>query len=402
MTTSRFRSFVPLALVATAALATAACGGRGTPAAAPAPSPAAAELAEPELTRLLDAEVLSPERDRQIRAMDSAADPLPPRLADVVADSAAPTFARGNALLMLGEIRAVRELPVFALALRSSDVNVRAAAATALEGYLEVAPVDANRLLRRALRDEDPWVQARALQSLGGRDARILRAYLPLAPNDELRAIARSLLQMAEERGAPLSLEMAEGAAVPDELVRETSGGHTIVFRTDRAWHGWGAAEGRLLLVRPGGDTVRVADDVEAVAGVVPAFFSPDERWLVYEADREIRVRDVQGGADRVVAAGVAPRPLPFSQRFLYLRPGGVVAAEGGHAVEYTVMAAPFAGGGAERLGTLRANTSMQTFGNYAPVRWMRVLQEGDHFFLEAEGMDRFALPDPFASLGAP
>lgn len=402
MTTSRFRSFVPLALVATAALATAACGGRGTPAATPAPSPVAAELAEPELTRLLDAEVLAPERERQIRAMDSAADPLPPRLADVVADPAAPPFARGNALLMLGEARSARELPVFALALRSSDMNVRAAAATALEGYLQVLPEAATRLLRRALRDEDPWVQARALQSLGARDPGILRGYIPLAPNEELRAIARSLLQLAEERGAPLAQEMAQGAAVPDQLVRHTSGGHGLVFRTERAWQQWGAAEGRLLLVQPGGDTVRVADGVEAVAGVVPAFFSPDERWLVYEADREIRVRDVRSGADRAVAAGVAPRPLPFSERFLYLRPGAVEAGQNGYVVEYTVLAAPFAGGEPERLGSLRARTSTQAFGNYSPVRWMRVQEDGERFFLVGEGIDRFPLPDPFGSSSAP
>ncbi|HUH14059.1 MAG TPA: HEAT repeat domain-containing protein [Longimicrobiales bacterium] len=400
MTTSPFRSPRSLALVAAAALIATACGGRALSPAPPAPAPTA-ELAEPELTRLLDAELLTPEREARVRDMDAAANPLPPRLARLSADSAAPAFARGNALLMLGELRAVGALPAFSMALRSGDVNVRAAAATGLEGFLGIAPAEATRLLRVALRDEDPWVQARALQSLGPREPGILRAYIPLAPDDDLRAIARSLLQLAEERGAPLSEEMAAGVAVPDRLVRETSGGRTLIFRTERAWQSWGAAEGRLLLVGPGGDTVRVADGVEAVAGVVPAFFSPDERWLVYEAGREIRVLDTRSGADRAVAAGMAPRPLPFSERFLYLRPMDTAAGQGGEtSMEFAVLAAPFAGGEAERLGALRARLSLQRFGNYAPVRWMRVEQEGERFFLAGEGIERFPLPDPFG-LGA-
>lgn len=393
---------VPPAAAALLWLLITACGG--SRAAAPAgEAPAPTEPGpDASLVELLDTDVLSAERESRIRGRDSTADPLPRRLNQIARDPDAPPYARGNALLLLGEFEAIGYLGAFALGLRAEDARVRAAAATGLESLVALEPDRVLPILRRALRDEEPWVQARALQSLGAVDPDALRRYVPTAPTEELRQIARSLLQVAEERGAPLSPAMASGEAIPDTLARVSALGRRVRFITEKRWPAWGLAAGRLEVAPPDGEFAEVAGAVEVVAGVVPAFLSPDERWLVYETAREIRVRDLRSGADRIVGPGVAPRVIPFSSSFVFLRatdeaPSGRDETR----LTYEVYRASLEGGAPESLGSLTATLSRQRFGNASPVRWMRVVEVSGEFFLEGERMDRFALPSPFGDPAA-
>jgi len=139
--------------------------------------------------------------------------------------------------------------------------------------------------------------------------------------------------------------------------------------------------------------------NVEVVAGVVPVFFSLDESAVVYEQDRHVFVRELGSGATRDLGPGIAPRPLPFTDDFVYLR---LDPARSGELRErmrlsYDVLRASFHTAAEPAvLGQLGAFAEMGQHGNYSPARWLQVVEKDGQYTLEAVGADTFRLPDPF------
>ena len=365
--------------------------------------------------------------DERFAALDALADSLRDldrELARIVEDSTLHPVVRANAVALLGERHATAELGAFWTALEDADPRVRASAARALERIIGLERSGAIRLLRRALRDPEPVVQAEALRALGDEDVDLLRAYLDSGPPPELARIATDLVRSAEERGAPLravasgpvlaaagegdavrpggeALVKQRGAGAAEFVLERTAAsGARLEFRATRTWAPWDAAVGELVVTPPGGTPVSVSSAVEVVGRVVPAFFSPDGRYLVYEAAREIRVRDLVDGGERVLGRGTAPRVVPFSDSFVFLSETPRRPSFGRDAIEirYTVYHASFAGGEPMPLGEMPATLRMDRRGMYSPARWMRVRERDGVFVLEGETMGTFVLPDPFSS----
>jgi hypothetical protein len=166
----------------------------------------------------------------------------------------------------------------------------------------------------------------------------------------------------------------------------------------------WQLAIGTLQLTPAGGSPVMLGDSIEAARRVLPAFFSNDGRWLVYERSREIRIRSVATGEERVAGPGLAPRPLPFTDDFIFVRelPAARSQQRTGVRLQYELRRAPFepsAGtpGASEIAGRVGANVRFDVSGAASPVRWMRVRErfDGSGFELVGDGIDPVSLPGP-------
>lgn len=375
-----------------------ACGGGARPS---APAPAALPTPRTDEERLayaLAGQTWSDAQTQAIARLDSlrGREWVSERMVRLVADEATPREVRINALLQLGDRRDPTTFRAFREGIRSSDVTTRSAAMVGLGDLILLREDEAVELLRRGLHDPDPLVQAKALQSLTDVDVFALREFVGRRQSAELRKVATDLIRVAEARGAPLdSVPVSAGG----ELVRTLESGHRLRFRATQAWPLWDAAAGELWVTTPQGQEVRVADSVEVVARVVPAFFSADGQYLVYESNRTIRVRDLTSGTDRVVGPGIAPRGMPFGTGFVY----GVRAeqAEGQTPeqarITYTMWSAGFAPGSRpEQFGRLNARVRPDTHGAASPLRWMRVRERDGVFTLEGQGIDGTVLPDPF------
>jgi hypothetical protein len=373
------------------ALAVVACGRGVDP--LPAPSPAAAAAPEERLRTLLTTAEM---RESDYAELSSLEERIGPNrflrvLGELAADSAAAPEARAHALLELGDRGAVVELWAFPSALQATDSGVRSAALAALGQLLPLAESRVVSLLERGLRDPDPWVQAKALEGLALADPAILRRYLAGDPPAGLEAIARDLVAVAEQRGAPVP-QAANGHRVRDHEYGR------IEFRPSRTWESWEAEVGELWVVTPGGAPVRLPGEVEVVAGVIPAFFSPDGSALVYESGRRVRVRDLQSGREREAGPGVAPRPLPFTNYFIFLaeREGERQVGPAETVLRYDVLWADFDDVRPVRIGSLTARARSEIRGHYSPVRWIRIREADGGFSLVAEGVESFPLPNPF------
>ena len=316
-------------------------------------------------------------------------------IAEAALDTAAPSSVRVNALFLLAERRADTHMHVFRAALDAEDVRVRASAVAAMRELVETHPREAHRIARAALSDSATEVQAQALQVLGDTDIDLLREYVERATHPELRLVAEGLVQLAEQRGAPLRTDTTTG-----RLWRVTPSGWRIEFIPDRSWPEWNAAVGMVELSRPDAES-HLLHSVEAVAGVVPVFLSPDGRQAVYERNRLIVVRSLEDGAERIVGRGIAPRVRPFTTSFVYLReiPGSAVEEREKTKLSYEVYTMPFDAPARVRptvIDTVTATVSFGVNGSYSPVRWMKVEERGGTFYLTAPGMDIVTLPDPF------
>jgi hypothetical protein len=144
-----------------------------------------------------------------------------------------------------------------------------------------------------------------------------------------------------------------------------------------------------------------VIDGIEAVAGVIPVFPSPDGRHVVFERDRAIFVRTMSDGSERRIGAGVAPRVRPFTDEFVFLRakPGSAVEQREDTKLGYEVFTAPFDPPGVVEPRLLGETTVTITFsrnGSYSPVRWMKVEERAASFYLTSSDMEIVSLPDPF------
>jgi len=328
--------------------------------------------------------------------------PVTDTLVAIADDSAMHPLLRANALLLLGRREPGRHLLLVGMALDEPDERIQLAAVGVLREVLDVQPTAAMRLLAVALRSPSATVQARVLETIVARDAQVLRDYIGRAPPPQLLRVARDLLAVAEERGAPLPPVDAAG-----RLERTGPAGHSLRYEPRTRWPD-GVSVGALTLL-PQGATPVPLGDVEVAGSVIPAFFSADGRFLVWEADRTIRVRDVAGGAVRDAGPGIAPRPMPFTPDFLFLREieGARTVLRAGTRIQYEVLRAPFEVAPGDNTAPaiftgLAANTSMTLNGSASPVRWMRVIELSNGVFaLAGEGMDTTRLPDPFAHGGS-
>jgi len=260
------------------------------------------------------------------------------------------------------------------------DETVRAAAAAGLQRFVADSPA-VKQAIRVALRDPSERVRLAALQGMDVEDVAFIRAILPREDNRQVRTVARQLVTLFEARGAPLLRDpRGDLRTTGDDSVPR------IVFHPTTP-EAAGSRTGALWVEMPGGHSlVPLAPRVEVVGDVVPAFFDPQRRVVVFEGDGQVQVRDLRSGVTRAVGAGVAPRPIPFTDRFVFLRAAG--GGAGGGEAEYTVLRSTFAGAAPEPIGTLRATA--------AAARTVVVGEAADGFVLRGEGVTPFVLPGPY------
>jgi hypothetical protein len=301
-------------------------------------------------------------------------------------DRAVNAVVRANALILLAERRAPGAFAALERALRSDQpYRLRAAAVLGLQ-RLTTVTADAMRLIRGALADPHRTVRLNALTALDVTDVHTIRAMLARERDPEVREVAMQLVAIAEARGAPLAADR-RGA------FRTTGSGldPQIVFRPGPTDPATGLSVGDLRVELPGVLDVPLTDRAVALDGVVPAFFSSDHARVVFEDEGQIRVIDIPTRNIRAVGQGIAPRVIPFSDHFVFLREGtrGAQSPE----VRYAVFRANFAGGAPEEIGQVTATVPAGSPAGFSPVRRMVVAETLDGSVLRAEGMGSFLLP---------
>ncbi len=353
-----------------------------------------------EVRRVLDTDDPSPEFFRRRARLEGLGGELDDVLVGLIRDSRIDEKIRANAIRLLADRRSPVAVDVLRRALLTvGNDQVRAAAVLGLHQLSADSPPAANAALA-AVGDPAPSVRLAALQGLDAEDAPLLRALLAREEDRQVRVIGRQLLGLLEARGAPLVAD-ATGhlrTSGPDSLPR-------IVFHPARVDTAARLATGALWVELPGGKgLVPLATEVEVVADVVPAFFDPHGQRVVYESERQIRIRDLRTGATRVVGPGIAPRPLPFTDRFVFLEEvrGERREEGGGTRITYRVVRTSFHDGRLERLGTLRALARPDRNRNASPARRMVVGEVREGFVLRGPGISPFLLPNPFEGGAAP
>jgi len=353
------------------------------------PAPAAFTA---EVQRILAIELLSPEyydaRNRLAR-MGPEVDAV---LVELARSPEAKTVARANALVLLADRGSPAAIPALRRALLTENVEMLRSAA--VQGLARLAPRSdtAANLLRSAVSDPARTVRLNALQALDIRDIAVIRALLQVESDPEVRQIALQLVSLAESRGAPIA---------PDDkgALRTTGWGSDprLVYRALRVDTAGEYSSGELRVEVPQGRDIPLGDAVEVVAGVIPAFFSPDRSKVVYEVNREIRVLDLVTRELRPLGSGVAPRLVPFTHQFVFLRelPEGRHELQEGTEIRYRVMRASFIDADLDAIGELRAEARAEVHKSYSPVRWMVVGETPDGFVLRGEGISTFLLPTP-------
>lgn len=319
-------------------------------------------------------------------------------LVAVAADRRARIQARADALILLAERGSPEALPSLRTALQDqTNERLRSAAVLGLD---RLAPTSeqALELIRLAAEDRSRMVRLNALMSLDIAEVETIRRVLERETDPEVRQVAFQLIALAEARGAPL---------VPDRrgALRTVANenGPQIVFRAVRREEGLPIAYGDLRIEPANAADIPLGTMVEVVGNVVPAFFSPDRGSVVAEVNGEIAVVHIETGTIRRVGEGTAPRPIPFSNQFVFLRerPGGQVSTFDGIAIIYDVYLGAFDAPGAEMIGSLRAVARSDVHGGASPVAWMVVAEDGDGFVLRGDNVESFPLPVPVWSPGA-
>jgi len=348
-----------------------------------------------EVRQVLEREEPSARFYQQRGRLEAMGAELDPVLVALVNDPGADATVRANALLLLADRRASAALPVLRrVLLTADDETLRATAVLGLQ-RLAGESREAAQAIRAAISDPDTRVRLNVLQALDVEDVALIRALLRQEEDPRVRAVAHELVALAESRGAPLPRG-------PDGTYRTTvpEGEPQIVFQPTWNDSVAGVAVGALWVEvqRPRHRLIPLAQRVEVVGGVVPAFFSRGRTAVVYEAEREIRVRDLRRGEARVIGPGAAPRVIPFTDHFVFLeeRPRTRRERDGGTELFYTVLRTSFTGGTAERLGDLRALARPERHAHASPVRWMVIGEAPEGFVLRGEGLSAFPLPSPF------
>jgi hypothetical protein len=359
-----------------------ACVGRTTTG---LPAPARFSL---EVQRILNRSASSPDFYRgrlRLQAMGPEVDAV---LVLLARSPDVRTTVRANALTLLADRDSPAAIPVLrGILISEPDQDVRAAAVLAAQ---RLSGPEADGLIRSAVGDPARAVRLNAMQALDARDVASIRAVLERETDPALRQVAQQLVAIAESRGAPLGRDR-RGA------LRTTGGDHEpqIVFRPVVVDSVAGYAAGDLRVELPNAADLSLASMAEVVGDVVPAFFSLDHSHVVVEVDREVRVVNLANRRWRTVGPGIAPRPVPFANQFVFLRelPGAVEGADGRTVIRYSVYRAGFTGGEPERVGEIRAIASMQVHANYSPARWMVIAETPEGFALEGDGITTFLLP---------
>ncbi|HEX2081054.1 MAG TPA: HEAT repeat domain-containing protein [Longimicrobium sp.] len=347
-----------------------------------------------QVVRILDVEEPSPAFYRERARLEVMGPELDAVLIGLVEDEGVDENVRANAVILLADRRAQGSMELVRRQLAGSGSDlVRAAAVRALQRFAADS-AGARNALRAAAGDPSPLVRLNVLQRLDVEDAPLIRDLLAREDDARVRTIARQLLELLEARGA--------------QLVRDPRGDLRTSGREDApqivfnpTWRDslGGVEVGALWVELPGQPTlVPLAQDVEVVDDVVPAFFDVGRSLVAFEAGREIRIRDLRTGGTRVVGPGVAPRVIPFTDRIVYVRQqaDGWRPVEDGAMVTYDVMRVGLTGGEPEVIGTLEAHVRTDVRRGASPVRWMVVGEARNGFVLRAPGMTTFVLPGPF------
>lgn len=339
----------------------------------------------------------SPEYYRARARLDEMGPEVDAVLVAIARDPENRPVARSNALMMLADRRSPAALPVLRRTLLTEESEAqRAAAVLALQRMAPDTPEAAN-LIRTAVGDASRTVRLNALQALDVADVETIRAVLEGERDADVRRVGVQLVSLAEARGAPLDRDR-RGAL----RTAGAEGDPQIVFRPVSTDSVRGLAVGDLRVELPNGPDIALAPLAEVVAGVVPAFFSPDRSRVVYEVEREIRVVDLRSREQLAFGPGIAPRPIPFSYDFVFLRPlEEDRRADGATELTYEVMRGSFAGG-SESIGEVQALARSEQHGNYSPARWMVVGETSEGFVLRGEGISTFKLPATLLSSTEP
>lgn len=385
------RGSTPPLLVA-AAVALAGCGTRTAPD-GPAPVRFSTQIQE-----ILTTERTAPEYYEALSRLEAMGPEVDAVLVALARDPAGNTTARSNALVLLADRNSPAALAALRRAILLEEIpRLRSAAVFGLNLLADTSVAAAN-MLKAAVGDPVRSVRLNALQALDIREVATMRSVIENDRDREVRAVAMQLVAIAESRGAPLQPDR-RGALRTTGTEREPA----IVFRPATIDSIGGHASGDLRVELPNDQDIPLAQTAEVVAGVVPAFFSPDRSQVVYEADREIRTVDLETREIRVVGPGVAPRPIPFTNEFVFLREkeGSREEAQGGTRIEYEVYRSGFAAEPPQLEGELMAMARPELRGHYSPVRWMVVGEAPDGFWLRGQGLTPFPLPAPAWGTGS-
>jgi hypothetical protein len=332
------------------------------------------------------------ERRSELREMGPEVDEV---LLDMVYRDGAHPLLRSNALTLLAERGAPRaEFVLRDVLVASAEPEMRLAAVVGLQSLAAWDPA-ARRALFSALGDPSHRVRLNVLQAMDVDDVDAMRRLIAVERDRDVLRIARQIAVLAESRGAPLAAD-AEGVL----RTTRSSGEPALAFQPSRTIPAADAAIGELRVELPGMGRVVLAGDVEVVGGVVPAFLSPDRSAVVFESGRQIAVWHLRRGETRVLGSGIAPRLLPFTHGFVYLRERPDWRSDRGDStiLVYDVFRAGFDGGSPRLIGEIRASARPDRRAHVSPVRWMVVAETPDGFVLRGEGMEEFLLPLPFAS----
>lgn len=343
-----------------------------------------------EVRRLLAADRASLEYYDARARLEAMGPELDAVLVALARDSRARPVPRANALILLAERQSPAAISVLGQVLLGEEVEMLRSAAVL--GLQRLAPASdtAASLVRSAVGDPARTVRLNALLALDIREVETIRELLQTETDPEVRTIAVQLVALAESRGAQLAIDR-RGAL-------RTTGMDTdpqIVFRPADIQQTFNVAVGDLRVELPSAPDVPLGASAEVVAGVVPAFFSPDRSRVVHEIEREIRVVDLATRQVRSVGAGIAPRVVPFSDQFVFLREVPELRREQGEVTElhYSVYRASFLNGEAELIGTTTAIARAGRYGNYSAARWMVVGETPEGFALRGFGVTDFPLP---------
>jgi hypothetical protein len=349
-----------------------------------------------QVIRILRVDEPSPAFYRERARLEAMGTELDAVLFALVGDPAIDENVRANALLLLADRRAPGTLPLLRRQLLASPSDVvRAAAVPGLQRFVADSP-SARNALRAAVGDPAAAVRLNVLQRLDVEDAPLVRARLAAEPDAQVRTIAGQLLEVLEGRGAPLARD-ARG----DLRASVREGAPQLVFHPSGGTAEAGVEVGALWIELPGASLLPLAQNVEVVGRVVPAFFDPTRSAVVFETGREIRIRDLVTGNTATVGPGFAPRTIPFTPFFVFAREvagSHVSDGEGGTIAMYHLFAGSFAGDEPVRVGGLEARMRPGVLGGASPVRVMVVGEARNGFMLRAPGMSPFILPGPALS----
>jgi hypothetical protein len=347
-----------------------------------------------QVVRILDVDEPSPAFFRERARLEVMGPELDAVLIGLVEDESQDDNVRANSVILLADRRAYGSMHLLRRQLASSPSDmVRAAAVRGLQRFAPDS-AGARNALRAAAGDPSPLVRLNVLSRLDVEDAALIRALLAREDDPRVRTIARQLLELLEARGARLVRDPRG-----DLRTSGREGAPQIVFHP--TWRDTLAEVeiGGLWVDMPGATTlVPLAQGVEVVGEVVPAFFDVARSVVAYETGGEIRIRDLRTGGTRVVGAGTAPRVIPFTDHIVYVqpRPDGYKPVGDAATVTYDVVRASLVSGAPEVIGQMEARVRPQVHAGASPVRWMVVGDTPNGFVLRGPGLTTFKLPGPY------